>query len=107
MSALNIEHLLARLYTDEALLAEFLADRNGFCRKHAGGDADFFRQIDREQLEFFARSLRWKRSAGTPAGPGFSPAIVRVFRATVTSSWAGYWRRRARRTTRLRNSKLP
>jgi len=61
MSALEAQNLLARLYTDEALLREFLLDRESFCSKRAGEMADFFREIDGRQLEFFADSLRHKR----------------------------------------------
>ena len=62
MSALEVQHLLARLYTDPRLLEEFLSDREGFCEKHANGCGELIRQIDPEQLEFFAVSLRSKRS---------------------------------------------
>ncbi|HZS06116.1 MAG TPA: hypothetical protein VFD58_14850 [Blastocatellia bacterium] len=61
MSAREIQSLLSRLYTDETLLAWFLADREGFCRDYAGGGGDFIAQINERQLQYFADQLRWKR----------------------------------------------
>ncbi len=62
MSALEVQELLARLYTDPGLLQEFLWDREGFCRRHGNGDSEFVRQLDSRQLEFFASSLLAKRA---------------------------------------------
>jgi hypothetical protein len=62
MSALDVQQLLARLYTDPGMLEEFLTDREGFCARHAKGDGELVRQIDPGQLEFFAVSLRAKRA---------------------------------------------
>ena len=62
MSALEVQQLLARLYTDPRMLEEFLSDREGFCARHANGSGELIRQIDPGQLEFFAVSLRSKRA---------------------------------------------
>jgi hypothetical protein len=62
MSALEVQQLLARLYTDPGMLEEFLTDREGFCATYANGCGELLRQIDSGQLEFFAVSLRAKRS---------------------------------------------
>ena len=63
MSALEVQQLLARLYTDPRMLEEFLSDREGFCATYANSCGEMFRQIDPGQLEFFAVSLRAKRAA--------------------------------------------
>ena len=63
MSALELQQLLARLYTDPRMLEEFLADREGFCARNGNGSGELVRQIDPGQLEFFAVSLRSKRAA--------------------------------------------
>jgi len=63
MSILNVQQLLAQLYTDEKTLAEFLADRRAFCKGLSDTEASFIEQIDGKQLEFFARSLRRKRAS--------------------------------------------
>ena len=68
MSALEVQQLLARLYTDPGMLEEFLADRDGFCARRANGCGDLIRQIDPGQLEFFAVSLRSKRAAEVKIG---------------------------------------
>src|SRR4026208_1446619 len=60
MSALEVQQLLARLYTDPGMLEEFLSDREAFCAKHANGSGELIRRIDPGQLEFFAVSLRAK-----------------------------------------------
>jgi hypothetical protein len=62
MSALEVQQLLARLYTDPRMLEEFLSDREGFCARQANGCGELIRQIDPGQLEFFAVSLRSKRA---------------------------------------------
>jgi hypothetical protein len=62
MSVREVQQLLARLYTEPRLLEEYLADPDGFSLKYATGEAEFLRQIDRAQLEFFALSLRSKRA---------------------------------------------
>lgn len=62
MSALEVQQLLARLYTDPGILEEFLSDRETFCATRANGCAELIRQIDPGQLEFFAVSLRAKRA---------------------------------------------
>lgn len=62
MSVLEVQQLLARLYTDPFLLEEFLSDREGFCRRHVNGCGGFIGQLDSDQLEFFACSLRSKRA---------------------------------------------
>lgn len=62
MSSLDVQLILAQLYTDEAALGEFLADRDSFCRSLAEKDRELLRQIDRRQLEFFAESLKSKRA---------------------------------------------
>ena len=62
MSALELQRLLARLYTEPRMLEEFLTDREAFCAKHAAGCGDLIGQIDPRQLEFFALSLRSKRA---------------------------------------------
>lgn len=62
MSALEVQQLLARLYTDPRMLEEFLSDREAFYARHANGCGDLIRQIDPGQLEFFAVSLRAKRA---------------------------------------------
>ena len=62
MSVLEVQQLLARLYTEPRLLEEYLADPDGFAFKYATGEPEFLRQIDRTQLEFFAVSLRSKRA---------------------------------------------
>ena len=62
MSALEVQQLLARLYTDPGMLEEFLSDREGFCATYAEGAGKLLLQIDPGQLEFFAVSLRSKRA---------------------------------------------
>ena len=62
MSALEVQQLLARLYTDPRVLEEFLSDREGFCARHANACGELIRQIDPAQLEFFAVSLKSKRA---------------------------------------------
>jgi hypothetical protein len=62
MSVLEVQRLLARLYTDPALLKEYIADRAVFSARHAGRDAELIGEIDSRQLEFFASSLRVKRA---------------------------------------------
>lgn len=63
MSALEVQQLLARLYTDPRMLEEFLSDREGFCATYANSCGEMLRQIDPGQLEFFAVSLKAKRAA--------------------------------------------
>ena len=62
MSVLELQQLLARLYTDPWLLEQYLADPAGFSSRYAPGDAGFVGQIDPWQLKFFALSLRSKRA---------------------------------------------
>jgi hypothetical protein len=62
MSVLELQQLLARLYTEPLLLREYLSDPRGFSIKYANSESAFLEQIDRRQLEFFADSLRSKRA---------------------------------------------
>ena len=94
MSALEVQQLLARLYTDPGMLEEFLADRDGFCARHASGCAELIRQIDPVQLEFFAVSLRSKRASELKKllpmtvralGVGFTEEFDRYAATTIAS----------------------
>lgn len=58
---LDAQTTLARLYTDERLLNEFLEDRERFCRGLGDDDRRFFDSLDAGQLRFFADGLLVKR----------------------------------------------
>jgi hypothetical protein len=61
MSTVELQTLLARLYTDEELLSEFLRDRTSFCSRLEGRARDLIERLDEHQLQFFVASLRRKR----------------------------------------------
>ena len=63
MSVLEVQQLLARLYTDPGLLQEYLDDPAGFSVRYPIGNGDFIGHIDPGQLRLFAASLRSKRAA--------------------------------------------
>ena len=62
MPSLEIQSLLARLYTEKPLLQQFLADRQSFSRGMQPETAEFFQALDSSQLDYFASSLRTKRA---------------------------------------------
>ena len=72
MSAVAVETLLARLYTDAALRRDFLRDPRGVARE-AGLDRqeiEAFVAIDRVGLEMAAESYEHKRSERQPRKGG-------------------------------------
>jgi hypothetical protein len=68
MSAIALETLLARLYTDEAARAAFLADPRGEATRAGLSPDDVERLccIDRAGLALAARSFERKRAAKRP-----------------------------------------
>jgi hypothetical protein len=71
MSAGNLEAFLARLYTDARLREAFLANPERATRAK-GLDAteiEALKNIDRDGLEFAARSYAHKRAAHAHTGP--------------------------------------
>jgi hypothetical protein len=63
MSSPRLEAFLARLYTDERLLADFVADRERAVRRAglSSADAAALERIDAPGLLMAARSIRAKR----------------------------------------------
>jgi putative modified peptide len=70
MSAGNIESLLARLYTDARFRETFLSDPAAAARSHGLDETEVeaLCNIDREGLEFAARSYAQKREAHGRSG---------------------------------------
>ena len=64
MSATSLETLLARLYTDAPFRKAFLADPERIARAQGLDDAEIaaLQRMDREGLEFAARSFTYKRA---------------------------------------------
>ena len=63
MSAVSLEAYLARLYTDDALRIDFLADPPRVAREAglSAEDVDALVNIDRAGLQMAADSYAWKR----------------------------------------------
>jgi hypothetical protein len=59
----DVQHFLARLYTDDALRARFIADRAGVAREEGFGEAECTRlaAVDVEALDLAARGFARKR----------------------------------------------
>ena len=84
MSSPAFEAFLARLYTDDALLAAFLREPEETART-AGLDAaaiTALHRVDRDGLAMAARSFRAKRAGLKPRGPA---AKIRSLIARVAS----------------------
>ena len=63
----DVQHFLARLFTDEALRARFIADRAGVAREEGFSEVDCVRlaAVDVEALDLAARGFARKRMGRT------------------------------------------
>jgi hypothetical protein len=80
MSSPALEAFLARLYTDEAALAAFLADPASSARAAglAAGEIVALASIDRAGLVMAARSIGAKRARQMPRGHRLVPDMRRL-----------------------------
>jgi hypothetical protein len=86
MSAVALEALLARLYTDANARREFLADPRGMARSCgvAEADLDAIAAIDRVGLELAAESYSLKRASHAAKRPSLRERLYSAF-ASKTS----------------------
>jgi hypothetical protein len=84
MSSPAFEAFLARLYTDEALLAAFLRAPDETARAAGLDDAGITAlcAVDRDSLAMAGRSFRAKRAAGKSPGPAAKARLL-VSRLTL------------------------
>lgn len=85
MSAANLETFLARIYTDARLREAFLADPDETTSAQGLDESEVqaLKHIDRDGLEFAARSYARKRAAHAPScqnGSWLSGLLVRARR---------------------------
>ena len=89
MPSLEIQRWLARLYTDEEVLKQFLEDPVLFTRELSTEIAAFLQALDKTQLAHFASSLRSKRAREASE---MAPMLLHVFGASYWSYFSSFAR---------------